>query len=88
MNDIEPDLVSKGLAQLDTKYKDETPEQIRDRTRKYYRAFQEFEQRVKTSKIQTVSSIKTFCKDALAYLESLSKIEDERLCLRLADSFS
>lgn len=44
MAEIEPELVSTQVPLLDEKYKDETPQQAAERTERYNRAFEKFQQ--------------------------------------------
>jgi hypothetical protein len=73
MKDIEPELMSRSVPSLATKYRRETKEEATIRAARYAKAFQEYERRLEAYIGELNASIRKFGRDAALSFEALER---------------
>ncbi len=71
MKDIEPELTSRSIATLTTKYRKETREEAAKRAERYAKAFQEYDRRLEKYIGDLNAAIRKFGKEAASSMEAL-----------------
>lgn len=77
MGEIEPDLVRNQIPLLGEKYKNETPEEKEQRSRRYLAAFEKFDAALKEYFRKYEEGIQRYKRNAAAYIESRSRQKEE-----------
>lgn len=77
MAKIEPDLVRNQIPLLGEKYKNETPEEKEQRSRRYTEAFAKFDAALKEYVEKYSEGIHRYKHQAIAYIESRSRQKEE-----------
>ena len=73
MSRIDEDLTTEGVKRLDEKYKDETPEQTKERAGRYDRAKEEYDKQYAAWKLQKQTDVNGTVKSAYQQAENVNR---------------
>jgi len=85
MGEIEPDLVLRNVEELDEKYKDETPEQTKDRADRYRGAWKTYKEKLTEFTSKLSREVSNYTHEQIKIFEAEANEVDEKVLSEIED---
>ncbi len=88
MSTINAELTTEGLKTLDAKYKDETPEQAKQRAARYQKDFAEYDRLAQEQFAKMKSSARAYQRKAMQSLEHIERVDEQAKILQMEQAIA